>query len=157
MSLRSSLPSWASWKTLGNGKALISGSPMWFHQGNYSFSIVAQSGGDEVVQNFDLAILVNDYPPRVQNQSNQLIYKKIQLFVIEDGSVDDVKNTVHGLRAFNPDKVAGETLRWLPYTPLVVADLYLFPHTWTKTKSLQEYQGLSTSYLNISMVLISSP
>lgn len=117
LSLRSSLPSWASWKTLGNGKALISGSPMWFHQGNYSFSIVAQSGGDEVVQNFDLAILVNDYPPRVQNQSNQLIYKKIQLFVIEDGSVDDVKNTVHGLRAFNPDKVAGETLRWLPYTP----------------------------------------
>lgn len=115
LSLRSSLPTWASWKMLGNGKALISGSPKWFHQGNYSFSIVARSGSDEIVQNFDLAILVDDYPPRVQNSSNELIYKKVQLYVVEDGSLEDVRDTVLGLRAFNPDKVAGETLRWLPY------------------------------------------
>ena len=117
LTLRSSLPAWAKWEDLGKGKAVLSGSPQWFHQGNYSFSIVASSGSDEVVQNFDLEIFVDDYPPRVQDSQDQLIYKKIQIFVLEDGNLDDVKNMVLGLRAYNPDKAAGETLRWLPYQP----------------------------------------
>ena len=58
---------------------------------------------------------MDDYPPRVQNSNDQTIYNKIQIFVLEDGSLEDVENTVLGLKAFNPDKVAGETLRWLPY------------------------------------------
>ena len=115
LSLRSSLPSWANWNDLGNGRAILRGSPKWFHQGNYSFTIVAKSGADEILQDFDLEIRVDDYPPRVQDSFGSIIYKKIQIFVLEDGNLDDVSTTVQGLSAFNPDKFAGESLRWLLY------------------------------------------
>ena len=92
---------------------MLSGTPKWFHQGKYSFTIEAKSGNDKITQNFDLEVVVDDYPPRVQNASGQTIYSKIKLFVLEDGSLDDVENFVMGLYAFNPDKKIGETLRWL--------------------------------------------
>ena len=71
--LRSSLPTWAKWNDLGQGRALISGSPKWFDEGNYTFSIEARSGNDLIRQDFSLVIRVDDYPPRVQTSSGSEI------------------------------------------------------------------------------------
>jgi hypothetical protein len=92
---------------------MLSGLPQWYHQGSYSFSIEAKSGNDRVFQNFDLNITVDDYPPRIVNSLGETIFSKIQLFIIEDGTTDPVIDLVTGLRAFNPDKQFGESLRWL--------------------------------------------
>jgi hypothetical protein len=115
ISLLSNLPQWVSFLDLGEGRALLSGTPKWFHQGKYSFTIEARSGTDKITQKFDLKVVVDDFPPLVMNASGQTIYSQIQLFVLEDGNLDDVRETVMGLYAYNPDKKFGETLRWLSY------------------------------------------
>ena len=115
LNLVSTLPNWLTWKNLGNGRALLSGSPQWYHQGSYSFSIEAKSGNEKIYQNFDLTIIVDDYPPRIQNSDGESINKKIQFFLIEDGSTEIIENFVNGISAFNPDKKIGESLRWLAF------------------------------------------
>ena len=115
LSLVSSLPSWLNWTDLGYGRALLSGLPQWYNQGSYSFVIEAKSGGDSVFQQFDLNITVDDYPPRIVDSLGETIFSKIKIFVLEDGSTESVTNFISGLRAFNPDKVSGETLRWLAF------------------------------------------
>jgi hypothetical protein len=115
LKLVSTLPNWLTWKNLGNGRALLSGSPQWYHQGSYSFSIEAKSGYDKIYQNFDLTIIVDDYPPRIQDSDGEDINKKIQFFIIEDGSTEIIENFVYGISAFNPDKEIGESLRWLAF------------------------------------------
>ena len=115
LKLVSTLPNWLTWKNLGNGRALLSGSPQWYHQGSYSFSIEAKSGNDTIYQNFDLTIVVDDYPPRIQDSDGENINKKIQFFIIEDGSTEIIENFVYGISAFNPDKEIGESLRWLAF------------------------------------------
>ena len=115
LKLASTLPDWLTWKNLGNGRALLSGSPQWYHEGSYSFSIEAKSGNDKIYQNFDLTIIVDDYPPRIQNSDGESINKKIQFFLVEDGSTAVVENFVNGITAYNPDKEIGESLRWLAF------------------------------------------
>ena len=113
--LVSSLPSWLEWTDLGYGRAMLSGLPQWYHQGSYSFSIEAKSGNDRIFQNFDLSIKVDDFPPRIINSLGETIFSKIQLFILEDGSTEPVSDLITSLRAFNPDKSSGESLRWLVF------------------------------------------
>jgi len=113
--LVSSLPNWLNWTDLGYGRAMLSGLPKWYHQGSYSFSIEAKSGNDKVFQNFDLNITVDDFPPRIVNALGETIFSKIQLFILEDGSTESVSDSITSLRAFNPDKASGESLRWLVF------------------------------------------
>lgn len=113
--LVSSLPNWLNWTDLGYGRAMLSGLPKWYHQGSYSFSIEAKSGNDKVFQNFDLNITVDDFPPRIINSLGETLFSKIQLFILEDGSTESVSDLITSLRAFNPDKVSGESLRWLVF------------------------------------------
>ena len=42
--LRSSLPTWAKWNDLGQGRALLSGAPKWFDEGNYTFRLKHAAG-----------------------------------------------------------------------------------------------------------------
>ena len=115
LKLVSTLPNWLTWKNLGDGRALLSGSPHWYHEGSYSFSIEAKSGNDTIYQNFDLTIVVDDYPPRIQNNDGEILDTKIEFFLVEDGSTEVVENFVNGITAYNPDKEIGESLRWLAF------------------------------------------
>ena len=110
--LRSSLPTWATWNNLGQGRALISGSPKWFDEGNYTFSIEAQSGDDLIRQDFSLLIRVDDYPPRIQTSSGSEINSVIKVFIVEDDHRGEVNEAALDLRAFNPDKEQGDSLGW---------------------------------------------
>ena len=112
ITLQSNLPSWAIWKNMGEGKAMITGSPRWYDEGVYSFSILAESGSDKVSQNFDLEIKVDDYPPRIFKENGNEVNEKIKIFVLEDNYLEDVENVVAQLRAYNPDAELGDTLRW---------------------------------------------
>jgi hypothetical protein len=138
--LLSVLPEWANWKTLGNGHAVLSGSPQWFNQGSFLFSIEAKSGDDRVYQNFELNIVVDDYPPRIVNRLGETIYSKIQLFILEDGSTNDVVNLISGLRAFNPDKASGESLRWLAFKQPTSGGIVSLS---SMTDDESEYAGIS--------------
>ena len=110
--LRSSLPNWATWNNLGQGRALISGSPKWFDEGNYTFSIEARSGNDLIRQDFSLVIRVDDYPPRVQTSSGSEINGAIKIFIVEDDHRGEVNEAVLDLRAYNPDEQPGDSLGW---------------------------------------------
>jgi len=110
--LRSSLPIWAKWNDLGQGRALLSGAPKWFDEGNYSFSIEAFSGEDLIRQDFTLVIRVDDYPPRIKNSLGKDINNAVQVFIVEDDHRGEVNDAVLGLRAFNPDKEPGDSLGW---------------------------------------------
>ena len=109
--LETSLPAWATWENLGEGKALLVGSPKWYHEGNYSFSIIAKSGNDSITQDFDLEIRVKDYPPRVR-KGNLDVNEKIQVFILEDNHLGEVNNAVLQLSAYNPDREDGDSLGW---------------------------------------------
>ena len=110
--LRSSLPNWATCNNLGQGRALISGSPKWFDEGNYTFSIEARSGNDLIRQDFSLVIRVDDYPPRVQTSSGSEINGAIKIFIVEDDHRGEVNEAVLDLRAYNPDEQPGDSLGW---------------------------------------------
>ena len=109
--LESSLPSWATWENLGEGKALLAGTPKWYHEGNYSFSISAKSGEDSIRQEFDLEIRVNDYPPRIR-KGDLDVNDKIQVFILEDKHLGEVNRAVLQLSAYNPDREDGDSLGW---------------------------------------------
>jgi hypothetical protein len=113
--LDSSIPSWMKWKTLGGGRAIISGDPKWFNEGNYSFEISANSGLDVVKQSFVLEIKVDDYPPRIFNPSGKEVHQRTQIFIEEDNHNGEVNRALSGFSAINPDKSFGETLMWLLY------------------------------------------
>ena len=115
LKLNSSLPTWAKWNPIGKGKAIISGDPQWFHEGNYTFHITATSGTDFVSQLFVLEIQVDDYPPRIFDSNGKELNQRIQIFIVEDNHLGEVDNAMIGLTAKNPDKMSGETLMWLPY------------------------------------------
>lgn len=110
--LRSSLPTWATWNNLGQGRAIISGSPKWYDEGNYTFSIEAQSGDDLIRQDFSLVIRVDDYPPRIQTSSGSEINSAVKVFIVEDDHRGEVNEAALDLRAFNPDKEQGDSLGW---------------------------------------------
>ena len=115
LSLRSSVPSWARWQILGEGKAMIIGEPKWFHEGNYTFNIFATSGVDVVEQSFTLEIIIDDYPPRIFDSSGKEMRQEIQIYIDEDNHKGEVNDRIEGLTAINPDKRTGETLMWFPY------------------------------------------
>ena len=112
LSLRSVLPSWAKWTNKGNGHAVISGSPKWYHEGNYSFSIFAESGMDEISQDYVLQIVVDDYPPRIFDQNGNEIIDKVKVFILEDNHQGEVNDAVMQLKAFNPDPNNFDNLSW---------------------------------------------
>jgi hypothetical protein len=115
LKLKSSLPSWAKWEPIGNGKAILSGDPKWFDEGNYTFDISASNGPDVVSQIFVLEIRVDDYPPRIFDSSGNELNQRIQIFIVEDNHNGEVDETLNGLSAINPDKSSGESLMWVPY------------------------------------------
>ena len=115
LKLNSSLPTWAKWETIGKGKAILSGEPKWFDEGNYTFNISATNGSDIINQTFVLQIRVDDFPPRIFDSTGNELNQRIKLFIVEDNHLGEVDNMLAGLQAVNPDKNPGESLMWIPY------------------------------------------
>ena len=100
--LRSSLPSWANWVELGQGKALLSGFPSYKDEGTYKFTIEADSGGSSVTQEFHLKIRVDDSPPIFRNSQGDAS-QKFSVSFLEDLHDNQVNNLLKSIKVTNDD------------------------------------------------------
>ena len=88
LNLVSTLPNWLTWKTrkwsgvVKWESSMVSPRLLFFYR--------SKSGNEKIYQNFDLTIIVDDYPPRIQNSDDESINKKFS-FLIEDGSMKLLK------------------------------------------------------------------
>lgn len=111
------LPSWLSLNNNGEGKAVLIGTPKFYHEGNYTVSLeCSDPDGLPILQTFNLEVLVDDYPPKIINRENGAILNKIDLVFTEDQILQNLigSNYIPEFNATNWDKEPDdlEDLNW---------------------------------------------
>ncbi len=101
--LKTPLPSWAKWEILGEGKARLSGNPDYDDVGLYHFKIEASGPLETVVQDFQLRIRVDDYPPIFYTDSISTPLKSLSVTILEDMHQGEVDDLLEGLKVSNKD------------------------------------------------------
>jgi len=124
LKLISKLPSWATWRDDGNGSGVLSGQPAFWDEGKHFFSFLIQSGGDQLNHQFDLNIVVEDYPPLISKVGSSSMVEKVKIAFEEDRFDLDEWKSVTNLEASDPENA--QTVLWSIYQfPSSGADLNL--------------------------------
>jgi len=108
----SQLPYWIDFHDLGNGTGLLSGHPMFYHEGDYLIEIqCSDQDGEAITEFLNIEVKVEDYPPNILSDPGGNIVEEIRLIFREDQGVSNIDPTFY---AVNPDKEEEdlEQLEW---------------------------------------------
>ena len=106
---RTILPSWLTLNNHGHGKATLVGMPKFYHEGNYTISLECSDfDGFPILQNFNLEVQVDDYPPKIINRLDGSIITKINLVLTEDQDLKSLMNS-HYIPDFNATNIDRES------------------------------------------------
>ena len=132
LELNTKLPSWATWKDEGNGSGLLFGQPAFWDEGKHFFSFAIKSGGDQLNHQFDLNIVVEDYPPLISKLGSSSRVEKIKVAFEEDRFDLDEWRSVTTLEASDPENA--QTVLW---------SIYQFPTSGTELNLFSEKNKLT--------------
>ena len=103
LQLETVLPSWLEYFPEANGSGFLTGKPGISDEGIYriGFSVV-DSNGSSVKQDFNLHVIIDDYPPRFESVFNKFELKTVNLTIKEDEVISSWVNP-KSFGAVNPD------------------------------------------------------